>query len=766
MSAGALLLALLAATLKGALLLALAGGIVAALGRAPARARHSIWVGALVGILLVPVLAPWVPDWAIAALPAPQLTTEQPAPIAAARRAGRASQPAGRPEPVIPAASSARGRSATASVPDEAPSWRGRVARVLPATWLLGLWLLGCGASLAWFVRSLIAARRLGRGAIGVDPSWRRQLAVVQRLVGLRREVTLLRSGETATPMTWGWLRPVVLLPARSQGWSEERRRIVLLHELLHVRRADWLVRLLARLACSIYWFNPMVWAASRRLAVEQEIACDEEVVDLGTRPSSYAGHLLAIARSLEPATAPPAHALDMARRSQMEGRLMSILDGNRRLRGGRKLAILALLLIAGLVPALAAIEPWVEEQEPTAPSRAVESAASLASGETQGLARVLGELEAVERRMEPFAAELESLESEMEPIERELEGIEVEMEPVEVELEAFETELEPFEAMIEAVEIDMEPHLARLEAIEAELEPFEERLEAMEIEMKPLEDQLEAIEVEMAPFERQLEEIEVEAEPLERELERLSEQMEPLTGAGEQGSAERERLGALLRRVHERLAPLHERMGATHQQLEPLYERMSQAHQGMEPLHQRMGAIHEEMSPVYERMAAVHQELEPLYERMSGVHRQMEPVFERMSAAHERMRPFHERMGERHQRMEPYHRKMGEIHERTQPLLEEMEQRHRELEQELGGLIERMLAREFAGVTAADTDYAPATALVMDAVSLRVDDGRLRIRASSPELRDILDETLGAHRTAPEEEFGGAVERFVRALG
>jgi len=199
---------------------------------------------------------------------------------------------------------------------------------------------------------------------------------------------------------------------------------------------------------------------------------------------------------------------------------------------------------------------------------------------------------------------------------------------------------------------------------------------------------------------------------------------------------------------------------------MKPLFERMSEVHREMEPVHERMGSIHQEMAPVYERMAAVHQEMEPLYERMSGVHEQMETVHEQMSAVHERMSPFHERMGEHHQRMEPYYQKMGEVHERMQPLHEEMGQRHLELERELAGVVERMLASELGGVTAASTDYAPAAARIADAVSLRVEDGTLRIMSSAPELREILRENLGSQITASDEEFAAAAERFVRALG
>ena len=655
-------------------------------------------------------------------------------------------------------------RPAAATAAGPAARWA-RPYGPTPAAWLLGLWLAGCLAGLGRFVGDLLAARRLARGAVAAGPSWRPRLARAAGLVGLRREVRLLLSGETATPMTWGWLRPLVLLPAAAERWDEERRRVVLLHELAHVRRADWLLRLLARLVCSIYWFNPLAWAAARRLAVEQEIACDEEVVALGTRPSSYAGHLLAIARAAGAAARPVAHALDMARRSQMEGRLMSILEGGKRLPGGRGLTVVALVLIAGLVPALAAIEPWAEEQEDPTPVVAGPAGPAAGAG-TEGAARVLGELAELERVMQPLEAELAGLEAGMEPIEAELAGLELAMAPVAVELEQVAAELEPFEQTIAAVEAEMEPLQARLQAIETDLAPFQQRLEEIELQMRPFDERREAVAEELEPFEVRLEAIEVELEPLELELERLSEQMEEQARAGARGGEQLARLAAQMAETQRRMEPLHERMRATHEEMAPILERLSAAHREMGPLNQRTAAVNEEMAPVFERMAAVHEELEPLNERIAAVNQQMEPVYQRLGATYERMDPYHQQLGEQHERMQPYHRKMGEIHERMRPLHEEMGRRHRELEQELAGLVERLLASELAGVTATGTDYAPAADRIVGALSLRVEGGTLRIRSSAAELRRILDDSLRERITASEADFADAVERFLGALG
>jgi hypothetical protein len=107
-----------------------------------------------------------------------------------------------------------------------------------------------------------------------------------------------------------------------------------------------------------MYWFHPAVWWVAARLRVERELACDDRVIETGTAPREYAGHLLDIAYSIGRHGA-PALAVSMARRGQLEGRMLAALDAaqNRRVPTLRyrlataALSLALLLPLAGLVP-------------------------------------------------------------------------------------------------------------------------------------------------------------------------------------------------------------------------------------------------------------------------------------------------------------------------------------------------------------------------------------------------------------------------------
>lgn len=225
---------------------------------------------------------------------------------------------------------------------------------------VLGLWLLGAVMLLMRTGLGFLATRRLRRRAAPpVDPEWARLAGELTGQLGLTRSVRVLSSSRAAMPMTWGWWRPVVLVPATGD-WSTARKRVVLLHELSHVGRHDCVWQFVANLAVSVYWFNPLVWLAVRAQRVERERACDDAVLQAGTRASSYADHLLEIARGHREPRWSGIAAVAMARRSQLEGRLLSILAPSRRPPTSRGLAVAVTTAMTVAIVSLAAVTPSV----------------------------------------------------------------------------------------------------------------------------------------------------------------------------------------------------------------------------------------------------------------------------------------------------------------------------------------------------------------------------------------------------------------------
>jgi beta-lactamase regulating signal transducer with metallopeptidase domain len=321
----------LAVTLKASLLVAL-GFLAAALLRDRSAAqRHLVWSVALAAAAAMPLLQLALPSIEVAVLPAP---VSAPASMVVA-------------SPVAPVAVEVRSAPVSTAAPAAAPSLPS------PAVLLAGLWLLGV---LALSVRLAAGVLRVWwierRSSEVTDDAWVRLTDTLSRRLKLGRIVTLLRAEPAAVPMTWGVFRPVVVLPGESAEWDEERRTVVLAHELAHVRRWDALTQWVAHVAVVVHWYNPLVWMAARRLHDERERACDDAVLAIGARPSAYADHLLTLVQSLGRSEGPVA-ALAMARRSQFEGRLLAILDRAIPRRGVSRTA-----LTSAVVLALAAAAP------------------------------------------------------------------------------------------------------------------------------------------------------------------------------------------------------------------------------------------------------------------------------------------------------------------------------------------------------------------------------------------------------------------------
>jgi TonB family protein len=289
--------------IKTTLVLLSVAGLMPLLRRRSAAERHLVWAAGLSAAALLPLLnlllPPWAPEWAR------QIMSALPSPF----EAGSLSAPGQTADIVV--------RATGLESPPSA------LVNLLPVSWVVG-------TAVAIFLLAA-AAFNLARLALAAqpvsDPRLNQLAADVARTLHVKRPIRLLQCAGGIIPMTWGIRRPRVMLPASAVGWSDDRTRAVLAHELAHVRRGDWFVHMLAELCCAIYWFHPLFWIAKRGLCRESEHAADDEVIGLGMNEGDYAAHLLEIVRAAQAPARAWSPTVAMARPSHLQRRFTALLN-------------------------------------------------------------------------------------------------------------------------------------------------------------------------------------------------------------------------------------------------------------------------------------------------------------------------------------------------------------------------------------------------------------------------------------------------------
>lgn len=277
---------------------------------------HSVWQGALAAALLAVVLraAPGAPSWMRYAAACAVLFLAVAAPVATFASLAPWDGPAG----------GATAGAANAVAELRPPSWDAvgmglDVAPPLTGTasagttaipepvvrWIVWGWAAGVLVLSLRLLGGWLRVQRLARGTLlPVPPAWLELLERSRARLGIRRRVALHLSPWVSGPSLVGWLRPVILMPlSASSGLTPRRVELLLLHELVHVRRWDYVVNLLQRLAEIVLFFHPAVWWISARIAEEREHCCDDAVVARsGVR--DYVLALLALEEARTPALA------------------------------------------------------------------------------------------------------------------------------------------------------------------------------------------------------------------------------------------------------------------------------------------------------------------------------------------------------------------------------------------------------------------------------------------------------------------------------
>lgn len=346
--------------LKATLILAISALVARIVRSQGAAARHLAWSLGLVAVLLLPLASLVLPSTRLA-IPVPfaaassRAATGAPL-IVAAPVSPRAGEPGAAPSPRagIGRASRPIETAPAALVPaaHAAPSPASRALLLLALAWGAGALVIALRFALA-----LRRARRLALRGWRMEPA---EMRLAAAALDMRTDrLRVVASVEARVPMTFGWLRPVIVVPDDFASWSLDRREAVLLHELAHVRRRDWLVQAAGEACRALLWFHPLAHLALARLRAEAEQAADDLVLQRGARASAYATLLLDLARNVPSASRSTAMTSMIG--DPFDSRIRAILDGARargpapRLVRATVTAAMALVLMAASVVDVAA---------------------------------------------------------------------------------------------------------------------------------------------------------------------------------------------------------------------------------------------------------------------------------------------------------------------------------------------------------------------------------------------------------------------------
>jgi beta-lactamase regulating signal transducer with metallopeptidase domain len=254
----------------------------------------------------------------LASLALPTLTVSLPAPMARLTTSDpivEAAPTLSSRDQVAPANAAASPTGATESWLASAATGAERYAYLLPTLVLLAL-------TLAALLR-LVGLR--ARAEVLVDPVWLSALARAQRRMGFKNGTALLASDELGSPVSWGLMRPVILLN-EAAVLAPEQAEAIIAHELAHVVHFDWAKLILARVATAAFWFNPLAWVLAREAHQLREEAADDAVLAANIAGPDYAELLIGVARHQCRGTLLGAHGVAPSK-SSLGRRVRRVLD-------------------------------------------------------------------------------------------------------------------------------------------------------------------------------------------------------------------------------------------------------------------------------------------------------------------------------------------------------------------------------------------------------------------------------------------------------
>lgn len=245
---------------------------------------------------------------------------------------------------------SAAAPGAARSLPEIFPGEVSAAAAAPFLAWIVALWLVGATALWVRLIGGWILAARLGTRLVRpAPPVWQQTLDRLKTRMRVSSPVRLVSSLVQA-PAVVGWVRPVVLAPVGMlAGLPAEQMEALLLHELAHIRRYDYLVNMLQSAVEALLFYHPAVWWVSGHMRAERELCCDDAAVSVSGDAVVYARALAGLG-SLCPPIAMAANGGSLSHRI---GRLLGQPRSAPRTLSGTGIVVAAVLPVIAAVALL-----------------------------------------------------------------------------------------------------------------------------------------------------------------------------------------------------------------------------------------------------------------------------------------------------------------------------------------------------------------------------------------------------------------------------
>lgn len=252
--------------------------------------------------------------------------------------------------------------------------WMIRIEQLLPylsVAYLL-LMLILC---VRWVMSYRYTQLIRQEGLLKIPAEWRIFVKTTARQLGIQREVAVFLSEKISSPLTIGFLKPLILIPVASiNHLTVSQLEAVLLHEMAHIKRYDYLINMLLSVTEIALFFNPFIQLLSRQIKKERENSCDDWVLQFQYSATTYAEALLRIAQlQAKPSLALAAHG---SNENELLNRVKRMIGVKEQGFHYRK-QLLALLLVTGILSSIA----WLN---PDHPSKQKENTASTVTNEKQ----------------------------------------------------------------------------------------------------------------------------------------------------------------------------------------------------------------------------------------------------------------------------------------------------------------------------------------------------------------------------------------------